>query len=140
MYQRNTIQRTVILQAVKKLKNHPTADEVYAEVTKEYPTISRTTVYRNLLQLSEAGEIRHCELFGGADHYDYLCTDHYHVRCVKCGKVVDADMAYLPDLEKNIRDDHGFAIFKHDIIFQGVCPACQKKADAEKSDKKEENG
>lgn len=42
---RNTIQRQLVLSAVRQLQNHPTADEVYQEVQKNCPTISRATVY-----------------------------------------------------------------------------------------------
>ena len=55
---RNTIQRQLVLSAVRQLQNHPTADEVYQEVQKNCPTISRATVYRNLKLLAEEGEIR----------------------------------------------------------------------------------
>ena len=41
---RNTIQRQLVLSAVRQLQNHPTADEVYQEVQKNCPTISRATV------------------------------------------------------------------------------------------------
>ena len=50
---RNTIQRQLVLSAVRQLQNHPTADEVYQEVQKNCPTISRATVYRNLKLLAE---------------------------------------------------------------------------------------
>ena len=51
---------------MKKLKCHPTADEVYAQVSSEHPTISRGTVYRNLNQLMADGEIIGVALPGSA--------------------------------------------------------------------------
>lgn len=121
---RNTIQYSLVFEAVKKLQCHATADEVYEEIAKEHPTISRGTVYRNLQRLCEMGEIRRREIPGGADRFDHRCDDHYHVRCIKCGRVFDVDMEYLPDLENSIRDAHGFQFTGHDIVFRGVCPAC----------------
>ena len=61
MARRNTIQRALVLEAVKTLHCHATADEVYEEIIKEHPTISKATVYRNLNLLSEMGEIT-CKL------------------------------------------------------------------------------
>ena len=58
MMKRHTIQRTLVFDAVNKLQCHATADEIYEEIAKEHPNISRATVYRNLKQLAEAGEIR----------------------------------------------------------------------------------
>lgn len=124
MMKRNTIQCTLVLEAVKKLMCHASADEICDEIRKEHPNISRGTVYRNLQRLCEAGEIRKREIPGGADRFDHLCHDHYHVRCVNCGHVFDADMEYIADLEKSVGDTHGFLFTGHDIIFKGICPQC----------------
>ena len=128
MNRRNTIQRTLVLETVNKLKCHATADEIYDSIVKEHPNISRGTVYRNLNYLSETGEIRRLEISGGADCFDHLCHKHYHARCIQCGHVFDVDMEYLPNLEKNIKDAHGFEIISHDIIFKGICPECKKSS------------
>ena len=58
MKNRNTIQRSLVLEAVNKLQCHATADQIYAEIVKEHPAVSKATVYRNLNLLSEMGEIR----------------------------------------------------------------------------------
>lgn len=124
--QRNTIQRTLTLETMRKLQCHPTADEVYTAVASEHPSISRGTVYRNLNQLAADGEISKLEIPGGADHYDHQCHDHHHVRCLKCGRVFDVDMDYLPDLQKAIRDAHGFRFSGYDLVFKGICPDCDR--------------
>lgn len=123
--QRNTIQAALVLEAVNKLQSHATADEIYQEIVREHPHISRGTVYRNLNRLAQAGEIRKIELSGGADRFDHICHDHCHVRCEKCGRVFDVDMEFVSGLEKNIRDPHGFQFNGYDIIFKGICPACR---------------
>lgn len=124
MIRRNTIQCTLVLETVNKLMSHATADEIYDELVKEYPTISRGTVYRNLQRLCEMGVIRKREIPGGADRFDHLCSNHYHVRCVKCGRVFDVDMEYIADMEQSIKDAHGFVFTGHDIVFKGICLEC----------------
>lgn len=126
MIRRKTIQRDLVLAAVNRLQNHATADEIYEEVAKEHPTVSRGTVYRNLKQLCDAGEIRKLEVPGGADRYDHLCHNHYHARCLKCGRVFDVEMDYIDNLAAAIRDAHGFEVSGHDIMFKGVCPDCRR--------------
>ncbi|MGN1094908.1 MAG: Fur family transcriptional regulator [Eubacteriales bacterium] len=126
MDERNTIQRSLVLDAVNKLKSHATADEIYDFIVKEHPNISRGTVYRNLNRLSEMGKIRKLEIPGGPDRYDHLSYNHYHVKCVKCGRMFDVDMDYIPDMTKNIKDTHGFDFLGHDLIFSGICPECKK--------------
>lgn len=129
MKQRHTIQRSLVLATVNKLKCHATADEIYDEIKKNYPSMSRATVYRNLRVLSEMGEIRKMEIPGGADRFDHLCHDHCHVKCERCGRVFDVDMDFVSDLERGIRDAHGFAFTGYDILFRGICPDCQKASE-----------
>ena len=126
MMRRQTIQRSLVLKAVNKLQCHATADEIYEEIIKEHPNVSRATVYRNLNLLSETGHIRKIEITGGADCFDHICHDHCHVKCEKCGRIFDVDMEYVTGLEKNIRNDRGFSFTGYDIIFRGICPNCQK--------------
>ena len=123
---RQTVQRSLVLKAVNKLQCHATADEIYEDIVKEHPNVSRATVYRNLNLLSETGHIRKIEIPGGADCFDHLCHDHCHVKCEKCGRIFDVDMEYVTGLEKNIRNDRGFSFTGYDIIFRGICPNCQK--------------
>lgn len=127
MIKRQTIQYSLVLEAVNKLQRHATADEIYEEIVKTYPNISRGTVYRNLQRLCEMGEIRKREIPGEPDRFDHLCHNHYHAKCVKCGCILDVDMEYIADLEKSIRDTHGFVFAGHDIVFKGICPECKNK-------------
>ena len=125
MMKRNTIQRSLVFEAVNKLQSHATADEIYEKVVTEHPNVSRATVYRNLKLLSETGYIRKIEIPGGADRFDHLCHDHCHVKCEKCGRVFDVDLEYITGIEKNIKDDRGFKFTGYDILFRGLCPDCQ---------------
>lgn len=125
MIKRHTIQCSLVLEAVNALRCHATAEEVYEYVIKEHPAVSRGTVYRNLNRLSAIGEIKKVETPGGPERFDHRCTEHYHVRCAKCGRLFDVDMDYIEDLEKSIRDAHGFEFKGHSITFDGICPECR---------------
>ena len=61
---RMTRQRMVILEELRKVKTHPTADELYAMVRTRMPRISLGTVYRNLDFLTESKEILKLESAG----------------------------------------------------------------------------
>lgn len=127
MMMRNTIQRALVLDTVTGLNGHATADEVYEEIVKRYPTISRGTVYRNLNQLSESGKLRKVEVPDSADRFECGGRDHYHARCSVCGRIFDVDMAYMEGLEKAVREPGGFEFTSHDILFKGVCAECRQK-------------
>ena len=53
MEKRNTIQKELVLNAVTKMHRHVTADEVYDYIKKDYPSIGKGTVYRNLSILAD---------------------------------------------------------------------------------------
>ena len=122
---RMTVQYAMVLDAVRQLHRHATAEEVYEYVVKEHPHISKGTVYRNLNRLSELGEITKRELPGGADGFDHRCDRHYHARCEQCGRLFDVDMEYQDNLDDMIQDKHGFLYTGIDIIFKCICPDCQ---------------
>lgn len=122
---RVTIQYSMILDAVRRLHCHATAEDVYEYVAKENPHISRGTVYRNLNRLSEMGEIARRKFPDGADVFDHRCDKHYHARCEKCGRIFDVDMDYLEHLDAQIQNKHGFIYTDNDILFKCICPDCQ---------------
>ncbi|MDY7000781.1 MAG: transcriptional repressor [Thermodesulfobacteriota bacterium] len=121
---RLTTQRKVILEELRKVDTHPTADEVYEMVRKRLPRISLGTVYRNLETLSEHGSILKLERAGAQKRFDGNPNPHHHVRCVYCGRV--GDVRHAPDtsgLEAGVESD--FEIIGHSLEFVGVCPWCR---------------
>ena len=132
MTRHNTIQRSLVLDVVYRLKSHATADEVYAEVAATHPNISKATVYRNLNLLSEMGMIRKLEIPGGADRFDHICKEHCHVKCEKCGRVFDIEIPYIDGLDNLVENRNGFELTGYDILFRGICPGCRASSDGEK--------
>ena len=128
---RNTIQKDLVRNAVYEMKRHVTAGEVYEFLKKAYPTIGKGTVYRNLDILSEEGVLRKVEVPDGPNRYDFTLKKHYHVRCIKCGDVSDADMDEIPDLMRKIHDTHGIEFLDYDILFKGICLKCSGKVKEE---------
>lgn len=124
---RNTKQRKLVLQAVQSRCDHPTAEQIYEDVHTADPKISHGTVYRNLNCLSDEGAICHVRV-PGADRYDLRTDLHYHMFCIKCKKVIDAPYPYKEDLDTDTTRQSGFNIIRHRLVFEGICPECQKKA------------
>lgn len=126
MQKRNTIQRQLVISAVRSLSNHPTAEEVYNRIVLDYPDISKGSVYRNLNSLVDSGLLRRVSVPSSADRYDHILTKHYHVQCVQCRKFMSVDdLDYFQDLDDKIAQLTGFRMENHNIVFQGVCPECQ---------------
>jgi Fe2+ or Zn2+ uptake regulation protein len=126
---RNTNQRTVILEEIRKVNTHPTADEVYEMVRKRLPRISLGTVYRNLEILSMCGLIQKIGPVSSQMRFDGNPQNHYHIRCIYCGRVEDAPIKMINTLDQEVRAVSDYTILGHRLEFIGVCPACRKKMD-----------
>ena len=73
---RNTVQRQIILEAIQNMDTHPTVEEVFLQIHKTHPTISKATIYRNLRLLAGRGEIRQVSLPDEADRFDKRTGQH----------------------------------------------------------------
>ncbi len=126
--QRQTRQRQLILETLRGLRTHPTADEVYQLVRQQMPNVSLGTVYRNLERLSADGLVRKIHGEGGSRRFDGDLSPHHHARCRRCGQLVDLpaqlnlpELGELPGLE-------GFQVLGFRLEVLGLCPRCRPVA------------
>ena len=123
---RNTVQKQIILDVIKNSQTHPTVEDVYLEIQKAHPNISKATVYRNLHQLSESGEIQQILMPDYLERYDRNAGRHYHFQCRICENIYDINIDYLDTADKAVRQKYDFQIDSHDMIFKGICYKCRK--------------
>ena len=121
---RKTAQRQLVLDAIRETCSHPTAEQVFEHVARQRPSIGKATVYRNLRQLAESGEILNVGSFSGSARYDYNCHEHYHFACNACGRVFDVE-ADFSDIRDRVGATDGFDIAVCNISFAGLCWDCK---------------
>lgn len=120
---RNTRQRTIILEKLRSVTSHPTADDIFAMTREALPRISLGTVYRNLELLTRQGDILCLENGGTQKRFDGNTMPHHHVRCSGCGRVGDVKTEFpLPSLTGV--GVEGFTLTGAQIVFEGVCDRC----------------
>ena len=119
--QRFSQQRERIYEAVRTSMEHPSAQMVYDALRPEMPRLSLGTVYRNLHQMAQEGRLR--ELEGPVARFDAVLPSHTHIRCVRCGQVADLELPYDPALDREAAGA-GWVITGHELVFNGICPAC----------------
>jgi Fe2+ or Zn2+ uptake regulation protein len=118
-----TPQRQAIFRALHGATTHPTAEAVYAVVSREMPTISLRTVYQTLNDLAAMGEIVALDLGTGSARFDPHTGPHHHLVCEACGKVQDLE-ADFPGVALPADQGHGFRVSSTQIVFRGRCTDC----------------
>ena len=116
-------QRNLIINIIKARRDHPTADMIYLSCREIDPNISLGTVYRNLGQLAESGEIITLETKDKRLHYDGDVSRHSHFICEDCGKIVDL---FKPAETPNELVELGLTVTGEKCIYYGRCAGCNK--------------
>jgi Fe2+ or Zn2+ uptake regulation protein len=121
-----TPQRLEILRYLDKHRTHPTVDEIYCELKKNNPSLSKTTVYNSVDILRKNGIIQSILISGSEQRYDYKHGMHHHFLCNICGRIIDIDIE-CPNLGKmlecghRVEEVHGY--------FIGTCNKCKNERD-----------
>lgn len=126
MIRKQSKQRTLVLNYMKQIKGHVSAEEVFEALNQKGKIISLATVYRNLDILSEMNEIKKIAHPVNGYVYDKTAEPHYHLHCVKCDQIFDAPNPYVPKLDTAMKLQSDWEIYSHSILFEGVCPDCAK--------------
>jgi Fe2+ or Zn2+ uptake regulation protein len=100
---------------------------VFAELAARLPDLSRTTVYRVLETLVDAGLARKVHHAGGVARFDPMTSRHHHLVCDACGRLVDLEDEMVPPLRLPDSSRTGFRIKDYSVSFTGLCPDCAKK-------------
>jgi Fur family transcriptional regulator, ferric uptake regulator len=128
---RKTTPRRIILEEIKHSKSHPTADDIYEMVKKKVPRVSLGTIYRNLEVLCQEGLIRRIEMGGSQKRFDGHTENHYHFRCLNCGKIEDLTEGSLEDIEKALAKLSPYEILGHRVELTGRCHPCNSSKNSE---------
>lgn len=119
--ERITNQKKIILDYLKSVKTHPSAEAVYLAVKKKLPQISLGTVYRILNTLKEKGEI--IEIPSEVTHYDGNISSHIHFICERCTNIFDIydKCQFLKRKKTKVGK-----IKNYQVYLYGECKKCKK--------------
>ena len=84
-----TPQRIAVMQFILASRTHPSADDVYSNVRRTCPTVSRATVYNTLNLLAEKGVIKTQILREGGLVFDANAERHHHFIDEETGRIYD---------------------------------------------------
>jgi Fur family peroxide stress response transcriptional regulator len=97
-----TPQRMAILEAIIKLNNHPTAENIIDYIRKNHPNIATATVYKVLDALVEKGLIKKVKTEKDVMRYDAFLEKHHHLYSSDTDRIED----YLDDELNKILENH----------------------------------
>ena len=119
-----TPQRLAILDYLDGNFDHPTAEDIYADIREKFPTMSFATVYKTLETLKGKGCLQELTIDKERKHFDPDTGKHHHLICVTCKKIVDIKKEF--PIEMPIEDHNNFEVLDTNIEFYGICPVCKK--------------
>lgn len=128
MIRKQSKQRDIVLQYMKAMEGHASAEEIFQALNADDQKVSLATVYRNLNILSEMNEIKKIAhpIYGYV--YDKTCIPHYHLHCIKCNDLLDLNIPYQESMGKEFSQLCNHELQSHSLVFEGVCERCRKKA------------
>ena len=119
--------RRMLVRHIFDSHKHFDADELVADLRAAGRQVSRSTVYRTLRLLVEAGLLRELRLTNRtAYEHDYGYPSHDHLHCSSCNTVVEFRNDEIRLLREAVSREHGFRPTGHRFIITGLCPACSR--------------
>lgn len=122
---RLTPQRMMIVSAIENSDHHISADEIYAQITDNYPVVNISTVYRTLELLKRLNLVTETDLGEGRVRYHPSAKGHHHhLVCQKCGVMTDLDGSLLASLENALLKEYSFRADLRHLAILGRCQEC----------------
>ncbi|MFP4481653.1 MAG: Fur family transcriptional regulator [Thermovirgaceae bacterium] len=120
-----TAQRVGILKALENRKDHPSAEKIYREMQKIFPTISFATIYSTAQLLEKAGLIQIITIDDKRVFFDPNPEIHGHFRCNQCGRLFDFPVGR--DIVENLKAGTPHNVSGIQLYLYGLCTECARK-------------
>jgi len=119
-----TPQRIAICRFALHSRDHPTAQRIYDEVRKVYPTVSLATVYKTLQILTEHGLIQELDFPESQARFDSYVKPHINLVCLRCGNIQDLDDPAAREMVARITVKAEFTRMGQRLDIYGICKMC----------------
>ena len=126
---RLTPQRQLILDALESLDGHISAEAIYQQVSRRFPQVNISTVYRTLELLEELGIVTHTHFDNGVTQYHLTEAGlHQHLVCRRCGSEQELEVEVVEPLARELLHRYGFAADLAHFAIVGTCQDCRRAA------------
>ncbi len=126
---RKTPERETIIEEIFSIHDHFDVDELFLRLRNKRKRISKASLYRTIPLLIESGLVREVYFEDGHLHYEHIYghKDHSHLRCNRCGRIIEFDDDEIGTLQKRIGKRYNFAVTAHRFELIGYCPQCAQR-------------
>ena len=126
---RNTPEREEIISEIFSYHDHFDVDNLYLRLRRKGSKISKASIYRNIPLIMECGLIKEVWLENGHMHYEHIYghRHHCHMRCVRCGKVIEFIEKALEEIERRLSKENDFQVIDHRMDITGYCSDCKRE-------------
>lgn len=125
-----THQRNAILEYLLAARVHLTLEDIFAALKKKDPTLGKTTVFRTLKLLENAGIVDRVMEAEGRPHFEVKANrpHHDHAICIDCGAIHEFHSENMERRQNEAVAKLGFAPLWHRHEVFGRCRFCAAKA------------
>jgi Fur family ferric uptake transcriptional regulator len=124
---RVTTTKRALIDVLVSSTEHLTAEEITAEIQRNEPDASSSTIYRNLEELEGLGFVVHSHLGRAAAVYHLAGPVHGHLLCSNCAATIEVPSETFEPLVRAMRREYGFDVDRHHLALSGLCSACQRR-------------
>jgi Fur family ferric uptake transcriptional regulator len=131
---RKTPERETIIEEIFSIHDHFDVDELFLRLRNKRKRVSKASLYRTIPLLIESGLIREVYFENGHLHYEpiYDHKHHCHLRCTRCGKIIEFVDDAAVKIQERISKKYGFVVTAHRFELIGYCPQCAQRERAQK--------
>lgn len=119
-----TPQRLAIFDLINDNKDHPSAEEIHEKLSKNFPTMSLSTVYQVLNLFQELNLITELKVDKRGSRFETDPTPHLNIICPKCGRVEDYQSETINSFWKQIEKEISFEPLSQRIGVLRYCKDC----------------
>ena len=117
--------RRAMIRHIFSSHKHFDADQLTADLRLAGQNVSRSTVYRTLRLLIEAGLLREMRLTNRTVYeHGYGYPSHDHLHCIECNGVIEFRDDAVRRLCESIGREHEFTVAGHRFVITGTCAKC----------------
>ena len=124
-YVKPTSIRMEVLSYLLGTDQHPCVDQIYLDLKKEIPTLSKASIYNSLHLLVQECIIQKITIEDEKTRYDAVRSTHSHFFCKGCGQVMDIEDLDPKDFSSPLLNE--FEVDQIQLYYAGYCPACKEK-------------